>query len=40
MKNKMDESSAMSIGCTIQIALLIIPLSVLGGWAMGKDMTL
>ncbi|KAI9739314.1 MAG: hypothetical protein M1834_007527 [Cirrosporium novae-zelandiae] len=39
-KNKMDKASIMSIGCSIQIALFIIPVTVLVGWGIGKDMTL
>lgn len=39
-RNKLDKASKVAIGCTIQIALFIIPVSVLVGWAIGKDMTL
>jgi Ca2+:H+ antiporter len=40
MKNKMDLSLGIAIGSTTQIALLIAPLLVLAGWAMGKPLTL
>ncbi|MEB3221616.1 MAG: calcium/proton exchanger [Candidatus Sericytochromatia bacterium] len=40
MKNKMDLSLGIAIGSTTQIALLIAPVLVLAGWAMGKPLTL
>lgn len=39
-KNKMDLSMAIAIGSCVQIALFVTPLTVLVGWASGKDMTL
>jgi Ca2+:H+ antiporter len=40
MKNKMDLSLGIAIGSTTQIALLIAPVLVLAGAAMGKPLTL
>jgi Ca2+:H+ antiporter len=40
MKNKMDLSLGIAIGSTTQIALLIAPMLVLAGWAIGKPLTL
>ena len=39
-RDKMDKAATVAIGCTVQIALFIIPLSVLVGWAIGTDMSL
>lgn len=40
MKNKMDLSLGVAIGSSTQIALLIAPLLVLVGWAIGQPLTL
>ena len=40
MKNKMDLAMGVAIGSSTQISLLVVPLTVLVGWATGKDMTL
>jgi Ca2+:H+ antiporter len=40
MKNKMDLSLGIAIGSSIQIALLVAPLLVLVGWAIGQPFTL
>lgn len=39
-KNKMDLAIGVSIGSSLQIALLITPLLVILGWAIGQPMTL
>ncbi|KAK5125999.1 hypothetical protein LTR85_011354 [Meristemomyces frigidus] len=39
-RNKLDKASVMAIGCSIQIAMFIIPLTILVGWAIQQDMTL
>jgi Ca2+:H+ antiporter len=39
-RNKVDLALAVSVGSCIQIALFVIPLLVLLGWAMGKPMSL
>ncbi|KAL9105440.1 MAG: hypothetical protein Q9227_009401 [Pyrenula ochraceoflavens] len=39
-KNKLDKASNLAIGCSIQIALFIIPASILVGWVIRTDMTL
>ena len=39
-KNKMDLAIGVSVGSSMQIALLITPLTVLLGWIIGADMTL
>lgn len=40
MKNKMDLSLGIAVGSSLQIALLIAPLLVLAGWAIGQPLTL
>lgn len=40
MKNKMDLSMGIAVGSCTQISLFVVPLTVLFGWAAGKDMTL
>lgn len=40
MKNKMDLSLGIAVGSSLQIALLIAPILVLAGWAMGQPLTL
>ncbi len=40
MKNKMDLSLGVAIGSSTQIALLIAPLLILVGWAIGQPLTL
>eukprot|EP01024_Parvocaulis_polyphysoides_P063574 TRINITY_DN734_c1_g1_i1.p1 TRINITY_DN734_c1_g1~~TRINITY_DN734_c1_g1_i1.p1 ORF type:complete len:513 (-),score=72.53 TRINITY_DN734_c1_g1_i1:254-1711(-) len=40
MKNKMDLSIGVAIGSSIQIAIFVIPVVVLVGWATDKEMTL
>ncbi|EFN54061.1 hypothetical protein CHLNCDRAFT_36262 [Chlorella variabilis] len=40
VKNKMDLSIAVALGSSIQIAVFLIPVVVLAGWAMGRDFTL
>jgi len=40
MKNKMDLSIGVALGSSIQIALLVIPLLVIIGWGLGKELTL
>eukprot|EP01025_Chloroclados_australasicus_P022131 TRINITY_DN22984_c0_g1_i2.p2 TRINITY_DN22984_c0_g1~~TRINITY_DN22984_c0_g1_i2.p2 ORF type:complete len:267 (-),score=10.92 TRINITY_DN22984_c0_g1_i2:812-1612(-) len=39
-KNKMDLSVGIAIGSSIQIAMFVLPVIVLFGWAIGKDLTL
>jgi Ca2+:H+ antiporter len=39
-KNKMDLAMGIAVGSCTQISLFVVPLSVLIGWAFGKDMTL
>lgn len=38
--NKMDKATSVAIGCSLQISLFILPVTVLTGWAIGRDMTL
>lgn len=40
VKNKMDLSIAVALGSSIQIAVFLIPVVVLVGWALGHDFTL
>lgn len=40
MKNKMDLSLGIAVGSSLQIALLIAPILVLAGWAIGQPLTL
>uniref|UniRef100_A0A061RX77 Vacuolar cation/proton exchanger n=1 Tax=Tetraselmis sp. GSL018 TaxID=582737 RepID=A0A061RX77_9CHLO len=40
MKNKMDLSIGVAVGSSVQIALFVIPVMVLVGWAMDKPFTL
>jgi Ca2+:H+ antiporter len=40
MKDKMDLAIGVAVGSSMQIALFVIPLSVLIGWWIGADMTL
>ncbi|TGJ78626.1 hypothetical protein E0Z10_g10139 [Xylaria hypoxylon] len=39
-RGKLDLAIGVSFGSSIQIALFVSPLTVIGGWFMGKDMTL
>lgn len=39
-RDRMDKAATVAIGCTVQIALFILPVSVLVGWAISADMTL
>ncbi|HEY9899174.1 MAG TPA: calcium/proton exchanger [Pantanalinema sp.] len=40
MKNKMDLSLGIAVGSSLQIALLVAPILVLVGWAIGQPLTL
>ncbi|KDD76674.1 hypothetical protein H632_c142p3, partial [Helicosporidium sp. ATCC 50920] len=40
MKNKMDLAIAVALGSSTQIALFVVPVTVLAGWAMGQPFTL
>jgi Ca2+:H+ antiporter len=40
MKGKMDLSMGVAVGSSTQIALCVLPLLVILGWIMGKDMSL
>jgi Ca2+:H+ antiporter len=40
VKNKMDLAMGVAVGSCTQISLFVVPLTVLVGWAMGKNMTL
>lgn len=40
LKNKMDLAVGVSVGSSMQIALLVTPLMVLLGWIIGQNMTL
>ncbi|KAJ6571482.1 Sodium/calcium exchanger protein-domain-containing protein [Mycena capillaripes] len=40
VKDKLTLSMSVAVGSSIQIALFVLPLTVLIGWAMGKPMTL
>lgn len=39
-QDKMDEAANAAFGCSLQILLFILPLSVLVGWALRQDMTM
>ncbi|UNI22457.1 hypothetical protein JDV02_008346 [Purpureocillium takamizusanense] len=39
-RDKMDLALAVAVGSAIQIALCVTPLTVLAGWALGKDLAL
>lgn len=40
IKDKMDLAIGVAVGSSMQIALLVLPLMVVLGWILGKDMTL
>jgi Ca2+:H+ antiporter len=40
VKDKMDLAIGVSLGSSIQIATFVLPVTVLAGWAMGKELTL
>ena len=40
MKNKMDLALGVALGSSVQIALFVLPLTVVIGWFAGKDMTM
>ena len=40
LKNKMDLAISVALGSSIQIAIFVLPVTVLAGWAMGKEFTL
>jgi len=40
MKNKLEISLGVAIGSSTQIAVMLIPLTVMLGWIIGKDMSL
>lgn len=40
MKNKMDLAMGIAVGSCTQISLFVVPLTVLAGWFMNRDMTL
>jgi len=40
MKNKMDLAMGVAVGSCTQISLFVVPLTVLVGWALERDMTL
>ncbi|KAH7624753.1 putative Ca(2+)/H(+) antiporter [Nannochloris sp. 'desiccata'] len=40
VKNKMDLAISVALGSSIQIASFVLPVTVLAGWAMGKELTL
>mmetsp|Transcript_45670 Transcript_45670/g.97547 ORF Transcript_45670/g.97547 Transcript_45670/m.97547 type:complete len:409 (+) Transcript_45670:54-1280(+) len=40
MKNKMDLSIGIAVGSATQIALFVVPFSVLAGWVLGVEMSL
>ena len=40
MKNKMDLAIGVAVGSCTQIALFVVPVTVIFGWCVGKDMTL
>lgn len=40
VKNKMDLAIGVALGSSIQIAIFVIPVTVLAGWAMGRPFTL
>jgi Ca2+/H+ antiporter len=40
VKNKMDLAISVALGSSIQIATFVLPVTVLAGWAMGKELTM
>ncbi|KAI3431863.1 hypothetical protein D9Q98_010614 [Chlorella vulgaris] len=40
VRNKMDLSIAIALGSSTQVAIFIVPVTVLAGWAMGSNFTL
>jgi len=40
VKNKMDLAVSVALGSSIQIATFVLPVTVLAGWAMGRELTL
>lgn len=40
MKDKMDLAMGIAVGSCTQISLFVVPLTVISGWLMGRDMTL
>ncbi|KAI9223513.1 Sodium/calcium exchanger protein-domain-containing protein [Blastocladiella britannica] len=40
LKNKMDLALGIAVGSSLQIAILVMPVAVIAGWAMGQPMTL
>jgi Ca2+:H+ antiporter len=40
IKNKMDLSVSVAVGSSMQIALFVAPMLVIGGWAIGQPMDL
>lgn len=40
VKNKMDLAISVALGSSIQIAVFVLPVTVLAGWVMGKELTL
>lgn len=40
MKNRMDAATAISIGSSIQIAVFVLPVTVVVGWCIGSNLTL
>lgn len=40
LRNKMDLAVGVAVGSSVQIALFAIPLAVVAGWVMGRDMSL
>lgn len=40
LKNKMDAAIAIAVGSSIQIAVFVLPVTVLAGWAIGMPLTL
>lgn len=40
LKNKMDAAISIAVGSSIQIAVFVLPVTVLVGWAIGKPFTL
>lgn len=39
-RDKLDKATTTAVGCSVQLALFIIPLTVVVGWGINKDMTL
>jgi Ca2+:H+ antiporter len=40
MKDKMDLAMGIAVGSCTQISLFVVPLTIISGWLMGRDMTL